>query len=103
MVPEVQLDFTGKVVSVLLPAKDAAWRWCHLDAPRMELQHGRFFLVGKLLHGNRNAVVGIPWDVIQVYYIVTWEQHRKDRQRRHADDAEFRQTRTDIPGVPDER
>jgi hypothetical protein len=76
MAPEVQPDFSGKVVRVCMAGPDAKWASWSLDEPKFEVQYGRLFLVGKLTDPNpgdsfygRNWVACVPWELIQFYYV----------------------------------
>jgi hypothetical protein len=85
MAPEIEPNFSGKVVKVLLGVSDAKWNWWSVDEPTFELQHGRLFLVGKLtipnpgesFWGSKHTAC-VPWNSIWVYLV----EAIVDRQQR---------------------
>ncbi len=85
MIEDVQPDFTGLVVKVLIDAPGTSHHWWSLDEPTFERQHGRLFLVGRLTDPDpskpfwgRNVRAHVPWDAIRYYQ----NERVVDRQQR---------------------
>ncbi|HEY1376300.1 MAG TPA: hypothetical protein VGF55_05875 [Gemmataceae bacterium] len=86
MTPDAEPDFAGQVVDVMLGFPDKV-RWYTLDEPRVERQHGRLFLVGRMTDVDpgkpwwgRNLTACIAWDAILGYF----PQSRTDWQQRRS-------------------
>ena len=74
MVSEVQPDFSGKIVRIMVASKDPKFGWWSLTEPKFETQNGRLFLVGKLTDTNpaepfwgRGYMAAVPWEGVQLY------------------------------------
>lgn len=85
LVREVEPEFAGQVVKLLVDGPDG-WQWWSLDEPQFESHHGRVFLVGGLTDPDpskpfrgRTVRACIAWDGISVYYTeaVVERQKRK--------------------------
>jgi hypothetical protein len=84
VVQDVEPNFTGLVVKVLIKGPDN-WQWWSLDEPTFEQQHGRLFLVGPLTDPDptrrfwgRTVRAHVPWDAILYYQT----ERVVDRQQR---------------------
>ena len=85
MIDDVEPDFTGQVVKVLIEGPDKKWQWWSLDEPRFERQHDRLFLVGGLTDPDpsksfwgRKVRAHLAWDSVRYYQTETIV----DRQQR---------------------
>jgi hypothetical protein len=94
---EVQPDFSGKTVKVLIDGPDK-YRWWTFDEPQIELQHGRLFLVGRLTDPDprqpfwgSKMIAYVAWDEILAYCT----EAVVDRQQRKFGDPGF----NTVPGL----
>lgn len=86
VVPEVLPDFTGMIVKVFIRGPDETWSWWFFDEPRLELQGGRMFLIGRMSDRSTptkpfwgvNSTAAVPWESV-VFYIC---ERILDRQQR---------------------
>jgi hypothetical protein len=85
MAQQIEPDFEGKEVAVMIGCPDKP-RWWTLEEPRLERQHGRLFLVGRMTDiepgkawWGKNRIAFIPWDTILAYCTRGFA----DRQQQH--------------------